>query len=40
MKKFVLVTLIALEAIGASAQKWVGVPENRSGWECLRIGLR
>ena len=29
MKKFALVTLMALEAIGVSAQKWVGVPENR-----------
>ena len=29
MKKIALVTLMALEAIGVSAQKWVGVPENR-----------
>ena len=29
MKKFALVSLMAIEAIGVSAQKWVGVPENR-----------
>ena len=29
MKKIALVSLMAIEAIGASAQKWVGVPENR-----------
>ena len=29
MKKIVLVTLMALSVSGASAQKWVGVPENR-----------
>ena len=29
MKKIVFVTLMAIEAIGVSAQKWVGVPENR-----------
>jgi hypothetical protein len=29
MKKFVLLTLMAFEAIGVSAQKWVGMPENR-----------
>ena len=29
MKQIVLVTLMALGTIGASAQKWVGVPENR-----------
>ena len=29
MKKIALVTLMAIEAIDVSAQKWVGVPENR-----------
>ena len=29
MKKITLVSLMAFEVIGASAQKWVGVPENR-----------
>ena len=29
MKKITLVTLMAIEAIDVSAQKWVGVPENR-----------
>ena len=29
MKQIVLVTLMALSVSGASAQKWVGVPENR-----------
>ena len=29
MKKIALVSLMAFEAIGVSAQKWVGVPENR-----------
>lgn len=29
MKKIALVSLMAIEAIGVSAQKWVGVPENR-----------
>ncbi len=29
MKKIAFVSLMAIEAIGVSAQKWVGVPENR-----------